>query len=646
MDLQPASLATWASKYQLKDQDGKAVDHTPEETLARVAKALAGVEKPQARKRWEREFLDAMHAGAYPAGRILSNAGAGEHKPSASTINCMVSDTIEDSMAGIMRCLSEAAMTLRGGSGIGYDFSTLRPKGAAVRGAGAKTSGPLPFMDVYDAMCATVSSAGGRRGAQMATMAVDHPDIVPFIKAKREAGRLRHFNLSVLMTDEFLRLVDEDDDLLLRFGGKVHSVVGAQRLYDLIMRSTYEYAEPGVLFVDRINEMNNLWFCEDIRATNPCGEVPLPPYGCCLLGSLDLRGFVMDPFSAKARFDLLRFKQVVEVFTRMLDNVVELANLPLEQQTRELNRKRRHGMGYFGLGSALAMLGLEYGSPEAVSFTEMVTRELALTGWRAGVELAREKGPAPIMEELFDVTDAMRARMGLEHTARAVGRSLFAHGSRYMARIGEADPELLRDIATHGARFTHHTAIAPTGSLALSFGNNASNGIEPSFEHCYYRNIIVEGKATKERVEVRSAEALAFKERFGEWPPEGKFISANDISPERHIDMQAAAQRWVDASISKTISTPTNYPFEDFKRLYRYAYAQGLKGCATFRYNPEHHQGVLVKKDDAGKTVYRFTLADGSTVDARGDETLRYDGAEHVAANLYEAIKEGNYGRL
>lgn len=277
MDLQPASLATWASKYQLKDQDGKAVDQTPEETLARVAKALASVEKSRARKRWEHEFLDAMHAGAYPAGRILSNAGAGEHKPSASLINCTMSDTIHDSMAGIMRCLSEAAMTLRAGAGIGYAFDTLRPKGAAVRGAGAKTSGPLPFMDVYDAMCATVSSAGGRRGAQMATMAIDHPDIERFIGAKREAGRLRHFNLSVLMTDEFLQLVDENDDLLLRFGGTVYSVVGAQQLYDLIMRSTYEYAEPGVLFVDRINEMNNLWFCEDIRATNPCGEVPLPP---------------------------------------------------------------------------------------------------------------------------------------------------------------------------------------------------------------------------------------------------------------------------------------------------------------------------------------------------------------------------------
>ncbi len=959
--------------------------------------------------------------------------------------------------------------------GIGYEFSTLRPKGAYVSGAGAYTSGPLSFMDIYDKMCFTVSSAGGRRGAQMATFDVGHPDVLDYIRAKREDGRLRQFNLSLLITREFMEAVENDADWPLAFpltrheaeadgidlddperviwrewpvhdgyivnddglvACKIYRTLRARRLWDVIMSSTYDFAEPGFILIDKINEMNNNWWCENIRATNPCvtgdtrlatqhglvpirelyergvplqctvdrralgrdergtevrpavpafmtareadvyrvvtrdgyeiratewhefytqrgkihlrdlkpgdeilvqsgkgqfgdqgsaalgvllgllagdghftnrgagqqaavvnlwgeekvlapmvaafvndlianasrngrryqvrpvavhsrdlmvirsvmlarvlaglgvdkasklkvpevvwrgteecvrgylralfqtdgtvnissrsqscsirlasserrflqevqmllanfgifcrirrrraggerslpdgqggsrlytcradyeliidgesrerfmedigfmleaknakyrewvqgrvlrkhqrfateiaeirhegrepvydttqpdnntvifnglvtgqcGEQPLPPYGSCLLGSVNLTKFVRDPFTGDARFDWDEFREVVSVFTRMLDNVVEINGLPLEGQRQEILRKRRHGMGFLGLGSTVTMLRMKYGSHEAVKFTEDIARELAIAGWRTGLELAREKGPAPIMEETFEVTPEMlrkrpeMKRDGYKPGDRVPGKVLHARYSRYMQQLAEVEPELVQELAEVGARFTHHSSIAPTGTISLSLANNASNGIEPSFAHHYSRNIIREGRKTKEKVDVYSFELLAYRALvnprampYSEDPEErlpDYFVTADDITPREHVDMQAAAQKWVDSSISKTANVPTDFPYEQFKDIYMYAYKQGLKGCTTFRFNPEAFQGVLVKEQDLEKTTYRFILEDGSVVEAKGNDEIEYDGEVHTAANLFDALKEGYYGKF
>jgi ribonucleoside-diphosphate reductase alpha chain len=957
--------------------------------------------------------------------------------------------------------------------GIGYEFSTLRPRGAYVTGAGAYTSGPLSFMDIYDKMCFTVSSAGGRRGAQMGTFDVGHPDALEFIRAKREAGRLRQFNLSLLVTDEFMKAVKSDKEWKLAFplsqseyesdrpdlddkskfvwrewpditgyvaneeglvACKVYKTMPARRVWDLIMSSTYDFAEPGFILIDRVNEMNNNWWTENIRATNPCvtadtrlatqfgmvrigdlyearvdiqatvdcraldegmgvdvrpavpafmtspsadvyrvvtkdgyeikatewhdfyttrgkiklkdlrpgdelliqsgkgqfggcgdaelgqllglltgdghftnrgkgqeaavvnlwgsdrvladgvvaqvnaliagwaeksrnyhvsavsvpernlvmirsvlltrvlasywvtakckaavpeivwrgnedcvkgylrglfqsdgtvqhsderahctirlassvpsllkdvqvllanfgifcrilkraagqrslpdgkggkrlydcqadyeliigsesrdrfmerigfltekknekyrvwkqlrrssgsegftspiasieyvgreavfdttqidkntlifnglvtgncGEQPLPPYGSCLLGSVNLTKFVVDPFTENARFDWETYRKVCNVFTRMLDNVVEINGLPLAQQRNEITRKRRHGMGFLGLGSTITLLCMKYGSKKSIEFTEKVSREMAIAGWEAGLELAREKGPAPIMSEEFTVTREMlrkrpeMVRDGWRVGAKIHGRVLHARYSRYMQRIAEVAPELVDELAEVGARFTHHTSIAPTGTISLSLANNASNGIEPSFAHHYFRNVIREGKKSKEKVDVFSFELLAYRELVnprampdGQTPAEKLpeyFISADDIGPKEHVDIQAAAQIWVDSSISKTANVPTDYKYEDFKEIYMHAFDAGLKGCTTFRFNPEAFQGVLVKEDDLKNTIYVFTLEDGTEVEARGDQQIEYDGEMHTAANLYDALKEGYYGKF
>lgn len=698
--LQPASYDIWDKKYRLKSKNGAPVDATIDSTYQRVARALAYAEgTPEKQTHWYERFLWALRRGAIPAGRITSNAGAFEHKPATSTINCTVSGTIVDSMDDILNKVHEAGLTLKAGCGIGYEFSTLRPRGAYVSGAGAYTSGPMSFMDIYDKMCFTVSSAGGRRGAQMGTFDVAHPDVKDFIRAKREDGRLRQFNLSLLITDDFMQAVESDSDWPLLFpvnikekneveldnpeqviwrewpthenyvsredglvACKVYGRIRAKHLWDLIMASTYDYAEPGFILIDRVNEMNNNWWCETIRATNPCGEQPLPPYGSCLLGSVNLTMFVRDPFGPKARFDFDEYREVVRVFTRMLDNVVEINGLPLSQQRIEIEKKRRHGMGFLGLGSTIAMLKLRYGSEEACRFTEDIARDMALAGWEVALSLAKEKGAAPILTQEFVVTAEMlrkRPEMladGYNLGDIITGRVLHAKYSRYMQRIASVAPELVNELAEVGARFTHHSSIAPTGTISLSIANNASNGIEPSFAHHYSRNIIREGKKSKEKIEVFSYELLAYRELINAEAmpysnmPEQKlpeyFVAADDITPKEHVDIQAAAQIWVDSSISKTANVPTDYPYEDFKNIYHYAHAQGLKGCTTFRFNPAAFQGVLVKEADLENTLYRFELEDGSVVEVKGNEEIEYDGETHTAANLFDALKEGYYGKF
>jgi len=1071
---QEASLDIWDKKYRLSAKDGTPLDRTMDDTYKRVARALADVEKEAIREHWYDRFLWALRRGAIPAGRVTSNAGALEHKPATSTINCTVSGTIRDSMDDILGKVHEAGLTLKAGCGIGYEFSTLRPRGAYVSGAGAYTSGPLSFMDIYDKMCFTVSSAGGRRGAQMGTFDVGHPDVMEFIRAKRESGRLRQFNLSLLVTDSFMQAVREDREWQLAFpvrekeiegvdtsdparflwrewpdangyvrdeAGlvlcKVYKTLPARRMWDVIMSSTYDFAEPGFVLIDRVNEMNNNWWCENIRATNPCvtadtrlatqfglvrigdlyaaktelevtvdrraigegtrgvvtrsavpafmtaqrapvyrvtsedgyevratawhdfytergkiklgdlqigdrvliqsgkgqfggegsaelgellglitgdghftnrgqgkeavvvnlwgdhralgervatymnvllahanlntvreysvhpvavpdrnmvflrsvavvralahygftaatkhqvpevvwrgsepcvrgylralfqtdgtvnvsgaskscsirlasshrsllrdvqlllanfgvfcrirgrrpagernlpdgrggqrayackadyelivdgesretfmreigfllprkneryarwvadkalmrsqrfatrvaaieyageepvfdttqtdhntvifnglvtgqcGEQPLPPYGSCLLGSINLTSFVRDPFAEDAHFDWDEYHEVVKVFTRMLDNVVEVNGLPLEQQQDEIRRKRRHGMGFLGLGSTITMLRMKYGSPEAVAFAERVSKELALAGWEEALELAREKGPAPIMSEEFTITPEMLrkrpelVRDGIRAGDRLPGRLLHARYSRYMQRVAEAAPGLVDRLAEVGARFTHHSSIAPTGTISLSLANNASNGIEPTFAHHYFRNVIREGRKSKERIDVFSFELLAYRELVnaaampdataaGERLPD-YFSTSDDVTPRQHVDIQAAAQKWVDSSISKTANVPTDYRYEDFKDIYLYAHEQGLKGCTTFRFNPDAFQGVLVKEDDLKNTTYVFTLEDGSELALKGDEMVEYDGEMHTAANLFDALKEGYYGKF
>jgi ribonucleoside-diphosphate reductase alpha chain len=693
IEFQSASVDIWDKKYRLKTKDGDPIDQDINATYERVASALARVETGKdAQKKWYKRFVWVLKHGAIPAGRIISNAGAQQHKPATSTINCTVSGSVPDTMDGILHAVHEAGLTLKAGCGIGYEFSTLRPKGAFVSGAGAYTSGPLSFMDVFDAMCFTVSSAGGRRGAQMGTFDISHPDVMDFMQAKRENGRLRQFNLSCLITDDFMKAVEADEDWDLVFPAtqsefdsgedqiiwrhwtgsenyitnevgevacRVYRTLPASKMWNVIMSSTYDYAEPGFIMIDHINDFNNNWYCEDIRATNPCGEQPLPPYGACLLGSVNLTCFVRKAFTDEVYFDWDQYREVVAVFTRMLDNVVEINGLPLKKQRDEIERKRRHGMGYLGLGSAMTMMKLKYGSEESLVFTEEVSKVMAEVGWEVGIQLAEEKGVAPVLEEEFEITAEMlhkRPEMvddGYKVGDKVKGKVLMGKYSRYMQKFPEA---LRNEIAEKGCRYTHHTSIAPTGTISLSLANNVSNGIEPSFSHEYSRNIIREGKKSKEKVDVTSYELLSYRAYIDEnaqpYKDDGSvglpdyFLSADTITPREHVDVQAAAQKWIDSSISKTANVPTNYPFDDFQDIYMYAWKQGLKGCTTFRFNPEVFQGVLVQDKDLENTTYSFVLENGETVEVKGNEEIEYDDEIHTAANLYDALKEGYYGRF
>lgn len=1136
MSFQSVSNSVYSSKYQLFDKHGNEIDENRSHSFMRVAHALAKNEKDV--QYWANSFFEAMCNGAIPAGRIMGNAGAEEHKPNTSLMNCTVSDTIYDHIEGIGQSVKESLVTLSGGSGIGYEFSTLRPRGSYVNGVKAQTSGPLPFADIFDKGCFTIASAGGRRGAQMATFDLRHPDVLAFIKAKREDGRFRQFNISVLVSHSFF---NDEKDWIFRFPirnsdpaldtaetmwdtwhvkddayitnehgqtlFKIYGKIPKTELWDLILKSNYDYAEPGIIFVDRFNEENNLWFCEELRASNPCvvgdtkiavagkgaieikkladagvdvpvfcqnlstgkvevsmgrnprktgeqhavyevllddgtsfkanaehklflrnnesikvkdlkigdslipfkatknekqdtrvkstddwmleqhlmlnykygvtfkfgtgkgyyhahhidgvhanntlenleallheqhsslhllkknpmkdwwneqdesvrnayrqkmsnsvagdkngmygkmhteetklkigittkerfndasfvqkhkeavnktqteawrkqisetktkpreivkgfcdacstpfeyeriigstylksfcsaacraynascyavqnemsaeqklkisigsksfansikgkqakraaglksmqqralkcgsfllskglkfskaswdsligelhnggikptvtaskideywigdwnkfeedcndfnhkvlsvkfvgyedvynitvdthhnyfivtnewetatgsnfsgilsrncGEVPLPPNGSCLLGSIDLTRFVDRPFTDDACFDFEEFTNTVNVFTRMLDNVVEFNNLPLQAQQEEITRKRRHGMGFFGLGSALILLGIRYDSPQALEFAEKVTKLMAIRGYITGCLLAEEKGSAPVLDEYFEITpeivrknDLFKDRLG----QKVKGIELFL-ASPYMQRLLAEEPTLKKLLLQCGSRFSHHTSIAPTGTISLAFGNNASGGIEPSFSHCYFRNLTVEGKKTRQQEAVYSKEFLLYKELYGQNKTDEEllkhlpdyFVTADTISWKAHVDMVAVVQKWVDASISKTCNVPTEITFEEFEGVYRYAYQAGCKAVSTFRYNPETLGSILSRSEDLAKSRYEFKLADGTVIQCAGGDRVEYDGEVTTAENLFSALKENTYGKF
>ena len=548
----PIAEQIWDMKYRLKAADGTPVDGTVEDTWRRIARALAEVEKDPAQ--WEERFYQALEGFKYlPAGRITAGAGTGR---SVTLFNCFVMGTVPDSMGGIFDALKEAALTMQQGGGIGYDFSTIRPRGAEVKGVAADASGPLSFMDVWDAMCRTIMSAGSRRGAMMATMRCDHPDIEQFIEAKKDPARLRMFNLSVLVTDAFMAAVKADGPWELVFDGRVYKTVQARDLWNRIMRNTYDFAEPGVIFIDRINAMNNLAYCETIAATNPCGEQPLPPYGACLLGSINLPTLVRDAFEPGAAMDMAALDDLVRVAVRMMDNVVDASRFPLPQQLAEAQAKRRIGLGVTGLADALLMLGLGYGSAEAAAQTEAWMQAIARAAYLASVDLAREKGAFP----LFDA------------------EKYLASGS-----LAHMDEDVRAAIRTHGIRNALLTSIAPTGTISL-YAGNVSSGIEPVFAYAYKRKVLQkDGSRTEE--EVVDYAVRLWREKKGDAPLPDYFVNAQTLPPLDHVRMQAAAQKWIDSSISKTINCPEDISFDDFKEVYMAAWDQGCKGCTTYRPN-------------------------------------------------------------
>ncbi len=548
----PIAEAIWDMKYRLKTSDGTPVDATVEDSWRRIARALAAVEAEPGK--WEDRFYAALEDFRFlPAGRIAAGAGTSR---SVTLFNCFVMGTIPDTMAGIFDNLKEAALTMQQGGGIGYDFSTLRPAGAEVLGVAADASGPLSFMDVWDAMCRTIMSAGSRRGAMMATLRCDHPDIEAFIAAKQDPARLRMFNLSVLVTDPFMAALKADGPWDLRFGGRVFRTLQARDLWNRIMRATYDYAEPGVIFIDRINAANNLNYVETIAATNPCGEQPLPPYGACLLGSLNLARLVAEPFGKKAVLDEVALDDLVATAVRMLDNVVDTSRFPLPQQAEEARAKRRIGLGVTGLADALLMLGLRYGSPEAAAQTEAWMRRIARAAYFASVALAREKGAFPLFE---------------------------AEGYLASGNMQAMDADVREAVREHGIRNALLTSVAPTGTISL-YAGNVSSGIEPVFAYAYKRKVLQkDGSRTEE--EVVDYAVRLWREKFGDKPLPTHFVDAQSLPPLDHVRMQAAAQKWVDSSISKTINCPEGISFEAFREVYMAAWDQGCKGCTTYRPN-------------------------------------------------------------
>ena len=560
----PIAEQIWDMKYRLKNADGTPEDKTVEDTWHRIARSLAVVEKDQAK--WEEKFYGALEDFKFlPAGRITAGAGTGR---TVTLFNCFVMGTIPDSMAGIFDMLKEAALTMQQGGGIGYDFSTIRPRGADVKGVAADASGPLSFMDVWDAMCRTIMSAGSRRGAMMATMRCDHPDIEDFITAKSDSARLRMFNVSVLISDAFMEAVKADGSWDLQFDGKIYHTVQARDLWNKIMKSTYDYAEPGVIFIDRINQMNNLGYCETIAATNPCGEQPLPPYGACLLGSINMARLVDNAFEDGAVLNEEKMADLVATAVRMMDNVVDASRFPLEAQAREAEQKRRIGLGVTGLADALLMVGLKYGSDEAAAQTDAWLKLIARASYLASVALAPEKGAFP----LFDADAYLNS-----------GNML------------QMDDDVRAEIKEHGIRNALLTSIAPTGTISL-YAGNVSSGIEPVFAYAYKRKVLQkDGSRTEE--EVVDYAVQLWREKKGDTALPDYFVNAQTLEPSAHVKMQAAAQKWIDSSISKTINCPEDISFDDFKDVYMQAWDQGCKGCTTYRPNDVTGSVLSVSED-------------------------------------------------
>jgi ribonucleoside-diphosphate reductase alpha chain len=572
----PISRQIWDMKYRFKAPDGTPIDQDMAESWARVALALAQAEKPETRTAHAQEFAGALAGHKFlPAGRILAGAGTSR---SVTLFNCFVMGTIEDSMDGIFSALREAALTLQQGGGIGYDFSTLRPKGAGVKGVGADASGPVSFMEVWDAMCRTIMSAGARRGAMMATLRVDHPDIEDFIEAKRTPGRLTNFNLSVLVSDAFMAAVQDGSDWPLVFGGATWRTLPARELWERIMRSTYDYAEPGVIFIDRINALNNLGYAETIAATNPCGEQPLPPYGACLLGSINLARLVKNPFEDNAAMDLGELEKLTATAVRMLDNAIDVSRFPLEAQRQEALAKRRIGLGVTGLADALIMARVKYGSLDSLILIKTWLATISNAAYRASVELAREKGAFP----LYDMNP-------------------------YLSRphIQALPPDIYNGIASHGIRNALLTSIAPTGTISL-FADNVSSGIEPVFAFDYTRKVLQpDGSRTEEKVEDYAVRQ--FRAKFGaDAALPDYFVSAQTISPDDHLAVQAAAQPFIDSAISKTINVPKDIAFEDFAEVYLQAYRLGCKGCTTYR--PNDVTGAVLSFEEPKNAVPAETM--------------------------------------
>ena len=570
------SQQIWDMKYRLKDQNGTFLEQTVQDTWRRIAKALSEVETEP--KKWEIIFYNALTDFKFlPAGRITAGSGT---KRNVTLFNCFVMGVIPDSMSGIFDMLKEAALTMQQGGGIGYDFSTIRPKGSLVKGIAADASGPVSFMDVWDSMCRTIMSAGSRRGAMMATMRCDHPDIEEFIAAKSDSQKLRMFNLSVLVTDAFMEAVKKGEDWKLIYNNKVYSVIKAADLWDQIMRATYNFAEPGVIFIDRINETNNLSYCETITATNPCGEQPLPPYGACLLGSINLAKLVEHPFDKNAYLDVSQLEDLVSTAVRMMDNVIEVSQFPLEAQKLEAKNKRRIGLGVTGLADALLMVGLRYGSDEAVKKTEKWMKTIARSAYNASINLAEEKGAFPLFDpEKFIVSGNMI----------------------------QMDEDVKKAVNKFGIRNALLTSIAPTGTISL-YAGNVSSGIEPVFAYSYTRKVLQNDGSHVEEEVVDYAVQL-WRDKFGNAPFPDFFVSAQNLTPADHVKMQAAAQKWVDSSISKTINCPEDISFDDFKEVYIQAYDTGCKGCTTYR--PNEVTGSVLSAGSEEKSA--------SDQDANGD---------------------------
>ena len=615
----PIAQQIWDMKYRFKDADGTPVDATVADTWARVATALAAPERDPAA--WAPKFEAALADYRFlPAGRILAGAGTGR---TVTLHNCFVMGTIGDDMGSIFAHLREAALTMQQSGGIGYDFSTLRPKGAPVKGVGADASGPLSFMEVWDSMCRTIMSAGSRRGAMMATLRCDHPDIEDFITAKQIQGRLTNFNISVLATDAFMAAVKNDQDWRLQFGGKIYRTVKARALWDKIMHATYDYAEPGVIFIDRINARNNLYYCENIAATNPCGEQPLPPYGTCLLGSINMPRLVKAPFTPDAKLDEAALTDLVSTAVRMMDNVIEASRYPVDEQRREAEQKRRIGLGITGLADALIMCGLRYGSPEAVAMTRAWMATFRDAAYNASVDLAAEKGPFPLFNR-----DAYLAG----ETIRGL-------------------PQSIRDrIAKHGIRNALVTSIAPTGTISL-FADNVSSGLEPVFSFSYTRHV-TQRDGSKRAEEVSDYAYRLFRDLKGpDAPLPEYFVDAQSLAPADHLVTQAAVQDYIDSSISKTINVPEDFPFSAFADVYMKAYDMGCKGCTTYRPSPVRGAVLEVKKDKK-EPAPTIAVEDTTTPLARPETLpgltykLRWPESDHaIYITVNDIMVEDSKGR-